>query len=317
MNEMILSRLSALTEEEQAILAGREVIDRSLYMDDGSRDVITGDKLLAPGKMLAIRPHTRFVHFPEHSHDYVEMVYMCRGQTRHIVNGKEILLGEGELLMLGQNARQEILPAGRDDLAVNFIVRPEFFAGMLSYLGSEPTPLRTFVLDTLQGGSDLGFLFFKVADVLPVQNLIENLLWTLITETPNKRGIHQLTMGLLFALLLGHTEVLSMPSGEQETVLAVLRYIEERYRDGSLTEIAEQLHYEMTGLSRLIRQRTGKNYTALLQEKRLSQAVWLLMNTDRTVEEIAGLVGYENISYFYRLFEKTYGRSPRAFRICK
>ena len=108
-----------------------------------------------------------------------------------------------------------------------------------------------------------------------------------------------------------------MPSGEQETVLAVLRYIEERYRDGSLTEIAEQLHYEMTGLSRLIRQRTGKNYTALLQEKRLSQAVWLLMNTDRTVEEIAGLVGYENISYFYRLFEKTYGRSPRAFRICK
>ena len=31
--------------------------------------------------------------------------------------------------MLGQNARQSIDPAGEDDVAVNFIVRPEFFPG--------------------------------------------------------------------------------------------------------------------------------------------------------------------------------------------
>ena len=315
-HEMILERLRGLTEEERGILAG-EVIDRSRYMEDGSRDVITGDKLLAPGKMITIRPHTRFVHFPEHTHDYVEMVYMCQGQTRHVVNGQEILLREGELLMMGQHARQEIYPAGEEDLAVNFIVRPEFLAGILSFLGSEPTPLRTFVLDALQGGSDLGFLYFRVAEVLPIQNLIENLLWTLITDTPNKRGIHQMTMGLLFAQLLNHTETIALAPEEQGTMLTVLRYIEEHYRDGSLTEVAKELHYEITGLSRLIKMRTGKTYTELLQEKRLSQAAWLLANTDRKVEEIAFLVGYENVSYFYRLFAREYGKSPKKYRDCK
>ena len=60
---------------------------------------------------------------------------MCQGVTKHLVNGTHIDLKQGELLMLGQHARQEIAPAGRDDIAVNFIVRPDFFQGILSFLG--------------------------------------------------------------------------------------------------------------------------------------------------------------------------------------
>ena len=97
MNAALLEKLSAITAEEQRILRGERTIDRSIYMD-GSRDVISGDKLLEPGKTITIRPHTRFIAFPEHSHDYVEMVYMCRGQTEHRVNGTEIVLREGEEL---------------------------------------------------------------------------------------------------------------------------------------------------------------------------------------------------------------------------
>ena len=137
----ILESLSRLTEEEHRILDGGDAIDRSLYMD-GSRDVISGDKLMPPGKTITIRPHTRFVAFPEHTHDYVEMVYMCRGETVHRVNGTEIRLRVGELLMLGQNARQAIEPAGEGDVAVNFIVRPAFFSGTLPFLGEDaPAPL--------------------------------------------------------------------------------------------------------------------------------------------------------------------------------
>ena len=99
--------------------------------------------------------------------------------------------------------------------------------------------------------------------------------------------------------------------------MSVLRYIEEHYRDGSLTEIAQGLYYELPSLSRLIRQKTGKNYTELLQEKRLSQAAWLLRNTDKKVDEIANAVGYENLSYFHRLFAGRFGLSPRQYRLCK
>ncbi len=316
MNKVLLKKLSAVTDEEKRILAGERQIDRSLYMD-GTRDVISGDKLLPSGRIITIRPHTRFIAFPEHSHDYVEMVYMCSGQTRHRVNGTEIVLREGELLMLGQHARQAIAPAGEGDVAVNFIVRPAFFSGTLSYLGEEETPLRRFVVSCLTGENETGYLLFHVADVLPIQNLIENLLYTLTEQIPNRRGILQSTMGLLFAQLLNHTDALQFETPEQKAVLSTLRYIEEHYADGSLTEIAARLHYELPYLSRLIRRSTGRNYTALLQEKRLSQAAWLLRNTQRKVDEISFSVGYENVSYFHRLFAARFGCSPKSYRDCK
>lgn len=316
MNEALLKKLSAVTDEEKKILSGETQIDRSLYMD-GTHDVISGDKLLPSGRIIAIRPHTRFIAFPEHTHDYVEMVYMCAGETRHTVNGTTIVLRAGELLMLGQHARQSIAPAGEGDVAVNFIVRPAFFSGTLSYLGEEETPLRRFVVSCLTGKSEAGYLLFRVADVLPIQNLIENLLYTLTEQIPNRRGILQSTMGLLFAQLINHTEALQFETPDQNAVLSTLRYVEEHYADGSLTAIAARLHYELPYLSRLIRRQTGKNYTELLQEKRLSQAAWLLRNTDRKVDEISLSVGYENISYFHRLFAARFGCSPKKFRDCK
>ncbi|MBR2806969.1 MAG: helix-turn-helix domain-containing protein [Oscillospiraceae bacterium] len=316
MNPEILKKLSQITEEEQEILDGRSDIDRSLYMD-GSRDVISGEKLLDKGKLIAIRPHTRFIAFPEHTHDYVEMVYMCRGSTTHIVNGERFRLETGELLMLGQNARQQIEAAGEEDVAVNFIVRPEFFSSVLPVLGEEETPLRHFILECLRGENESGYLLFHVAEILPVQNLIENLLYTMMEDIPNRRSILQLTMGLLFVQLLNHTQTLSFSSGEQEAVMTVLRYIEEHYMDGSLTEVAEGLHYELHSLSRLVHQKTGKNYTELLHEKRLSQATWFLNNTDWNVDEIARAVGYENMTYFHRLFRERFGVSPRQYRNCK
>lgn len=51
---------------------------------------------------------------------------MCQGTTTHIVNGNQVVLEQGDLLFLNQNAVQEILPAGEYDIAVNFIVLPEF-----------------------------------------------------------------------------------------------------------------------------------------------------------------------------------------------
>ena len=313
MNEALLRKLSAVTDEEKRILAGENKIDRELYMD-GTRDVISGDKLLKPGRIITIRPHTRFIDFPEHTHDYVEMVYMCAGETHHVINGTPIDLHVGELLMLGQHARQSIAAAGESDVAVNFIVRPAFFSGTLPFLGEEETPLRRFVVSCLTGENEAGFLLFRVADILPIQNLLENLLYTLTEEIPNRRGILQSTMGLLFAQLLNHTDALQFETPEQNAVLSILRYIEEHYADGSLTGIAGQLHYELPYLSRLIRQTTGKNYTELLQEKRLSQAAWLLRNTEMKVDEIALSVGYENVSYFHRIFAARFGCSPKKYR---
>lgn len=53
--------------------------------------------------------------------------------------------------MLNQNAVQEIYPAGADDVAVNFIILPEFFDYGLKMIEEEENLLRTFIIDCLRG----------------------------------------------------------------------------------------------------------------------------------------------------------------------
>ncbi len=310
----LIDKLKIVTEEEQKFLDGGIDIERNIYMQS-SLNIVNSQKLIERGKLITVRPHTRFVRFPEHSHDFIEMVYMCSGCTCHFVNGKEVTLKEGELLILCQSAVQEILPAEFDDIAVNFIVLPSFFDDVLRILGEENTPLRKFLIDTIKGNnSETPYLHFKVSEVLPIQNLIENLIWNLLHKVSNKRNINQKTMALLFLQLINHTDRLE--SYEQdETVMKVLRYIEDNYKDGSLSDLAEILFCDVYSLSREIKNKTGKNYTELLQEKRLSQACFYLKNTNMTIEDIAFSVGYENISYFYRIFKNSYGFSPRKYRI--
>ena len=308
----ILEKLLPITEEEAAILKG-EGVDKSIYTTHGG-SVIRSRKLLSEGRLIRVRTHTRFVHFPEHTHDYMEAVYMCTGKTVHIINGKRIELREGELLFLGQNARQEIFPASEGDIAVNFIIQPSFFDKTLEMLGAEETPIKSFFLRSLFDGENQGYLHFKVSGVLPVQNLVENLIWTLINNTSNKRNINQTTMGLLFMQLLNHTDKLVYESRETRAIMDIFRYIEDNYKNGSLTEAAELLHYDFYWLSHEIKNRTGKTYTEHLQEKRLSQAGFLLKNTSLSVEEIAIAIGYENKSYFHKLFANKFGTSPKKYR---
>ena len=82
-----------------------------------------------------------------------------------------------------------------------------------------------------------------------------------------------------------------------------------------MSELAGQLHYDLYTLSREIKRKTGKNFTQLVQEKRLAQAAFLLKNTDRNVDDIAHAVGYENMGYFHRIFKEAFGASPRNYRL--
>lgn len=313
-DEKIIEKLSLITDEEREILSGKKDVNTSLYMYE-SANVINSRKLLQEGKLITIRPHTRFVHFPKHTHDYVEVVYMCKGHTTHIINGDNVCLNEGNIIFLNQNSTQEILPAGENDIAVNFIILPQFFDSTLKIMGDEETPLKRFIVNCLKGGDvSSSYLHFEVSDILPVQNLIENLIWTLINDTQNKRNINQMTMAVLFLQLLNYTDRLKNRNDETDIAIKTLRYIEEHYSSGSLTELSGLLHYEFSWLSREIKKQTGKTYTELLQEKRLSQAAFLLQNTDMSVADISCKVGYENISYFHRLFMRKYGVSPKKYR---
>ena len=144
MDEKLYKELRNITDEEKEILQGRDNIDRRLYMEQQS-------ELLEQGKIITIRPHTRFIHFPKHTHDYIEVIYMCSGSTTHIINDNKVVLEKGELLFLSMNAVQEILPAKENDVAVNFIILPEFFNKALNMIEMEESPLKDFIIESLVG----------------------------------------------------------------------------------------------------------------------------------------------------------------------
>lgn len=100
---------------------------------------------------------------------------MCQGTTTHILNGSKVILEAGDLLFLNQNAEQEILPAGEQDIAVNFIVLPEFFDTAFSMMDmEEENALKEFLVGALCGKNDqTSYLYFHVAEILPIQNLVE------------------------------------------------------------------------------------------------------------------------------------------------
>lgn len=316
MHEDLIKALSVVTEEEQSILDGRQGIDQQIYTEKKEL-IVDSEKLLQKGKLIEVRPHTRFVKFPRHRHNYVEVIYMCQGTTTHYIDGNKVVLEPGDLLFLNQNSEQEILPAGETDIAVNFIILPEFFHMAFSMMGAEENALKEFLVGTLCGKNEqTSYLYFHVADVLPIQNLVENMVWTIFYNMGNKRSCNQITMGLLLLQLLNYMDKMETGSSRFNTELIgnVLNYIEEHYKDGSLSELAGIMNYDVYWLSREIKKRTGKTYKELLQAKRMNQAVYLLANTRLPVADIIESVGYDNTSYFYRKFKERYGVSPKEYR---
>jgi len=318
MNADLLTALTDITPEEQRLLSGNPV-DMASYAS-GKVFVIDSAKMLEKGKLIAIRPHTRFADFPRHMHNYIEIMYMCSGSTTHIINDNTtITLRAGELLFLNQHACHAIKKAGADDIAVNFIVLPQFFDVAFSMIGSDNL-LRNFLISSLrQDNDEISYLHFKVADILPVQNLMENLVWSIVNHQPNNRLINQTTMGLLFTVLLNHTERLAVPVTERygydnALVLGALREIEENYMTVSLSDFAAGQGISLSYLSRLIKATTGSTYIVLLQNKRLAKAAQLLRETRLSVQNIIEAVGYDNTSYFYRIFREKYSTSPKAYR---
>lgn len=128
----------------------------------------------------------------------------------------------------------------------------------------------------------------------------------------------KLYMGLLMIELIKNTDKIQQNEGvtqDQYVVIEALTYIEEHYQLGTLNELAGHLHQSTSSLSKNIKKATGYTFKELLQEKRLSEAKNLLETTDLPIKRIVEEVGYDNISYFYRIFKEKYGMTPKAFRL--
>ena len=200
---------------------------------------------------------------------------------------------------------------------MNFIILPEFFDRPISMVERENI-LRDFLISTLAGDSAINdHLYIRTKGIVPVENLLENMIWTIIGRHPMMDTINQTSMGLLFMNLSRFADQIGRgdPHQEEQNLLfSVLDYIDHHYQSGTLAEISELSHLPTYQVSRLLKKRTGKNFKELLQLRKMQQAAYLLQNSTLSIDRIIEHIGYENSSYFYRMFREKYGCSPSGYR---
>ena len=122
-----------ITPEEQQILDGNIAVQKNLYTSKQDF-VVESDKFLEHSEDdITLRRHTRFVDFPKHKHDYVEIFYCLSGSVTHVINEEEICLRPGELLFMNQHIEHAVIACGQEDLGINIIIRPAYFQNILHF----------------------------------------------------------------------------------------------------------------------------------------------------------------------------------------
>jgi AraC-like DNA-binding protein/mannose-6-phosphate isomerase-like protein (cupin superfamily) len=317
MRKDIIDKLMELTQEEKEILEGKHSIDQSIYTDD-KQFIIDSKKILADGQLINIRKHTRFIEFPAHKHNYIEFNYVYKGKLTEVIHNKKIELQEGEIIFLNKDITHAIEESSEDDIIINFIIRPEFFDFILN-LSESDNIIFNFLLKSLylNKNSKGEYLYFKVSNENNIQEILEKIIIEIYEPTMMSSTTIKLLVGLLIVELIkkpNNIEVYSEDNYDNLIIIEVLKYIDNNYSTATLFEISaivNQPHYK---ISKLVKKHTNMTFKELLQEKRLNKAKQLLNETDISIVEIISLVGYENLTYFYKIFKEKYGYTPKDFR---
>ncbi len=102
---------------------------------------------------------------------------------------------------------------------------------------------------------------------------------------------------------------------ESRRIQKVINYLQHNFhKDIHLIDIAKYVNMHEKAFGRFMKLRTGKNFIEYLNDLRLGFASRLLIDTTKTVSEIAYECGFKNMSNFNRIFRKRKGCTPTDFR---
>lgn len=265
-----------------------------------------------------------------HSHGHYEMIYVLEGAFTEHLEHSTYILNPGEATFLNSNIRHL---EGRETecrfLFFNFL--PGFLGALFARtaLAEDPgqhrsTHVRDFCLED-QGRRLPSALDFRrrlspgQAPGSPVTDTIERLR-TALGEA--RTGYAFAVQGLLLELFQAledpaayHITRIQEKSDTADVMFSEIRhYLLERHGRVSLQQLAGLIHYHPDYISRIVRKKTGMNYTGYCRHLWLEKAKELLLGTDMGIGEIIYLLGYESTNTFYRVFHQATGLTPVEFR---
>ena len=257
-----------------------------------------------------------FPHVPLHWHAELELIVIKKGkgivsadlEKRSVTSGDIVLIRPGQLHSIEQDQtytmeyeniilKPELLISGDNDLcAVRFI---------LPFINGE-IPSETFLTPALSYYKDVSECIRQI-----------DLLCDARTE-----GYQLAVKGLLFQffyLLISNRQKKETASVSQtkslEKMKTILKYVEEHYSEHiTIDDMAALTYYSKSHFMKFFKQQMGTGFIEYLNDYRLTMAERLLKSSDASVLEIAEQSGFDNLSYFNRIFKRKYGMPPGKWR---
>lgn len=309
-----IKNLKNLSEEEKEIIENNNQLDYSIFKTT-NHQIISFEKLVTEGEFISIRKHTRFINYPKHSHDYIELNFVLSGKSTQKINTELIQLKKGDLLFLGPGIDHEIFFCEKDDIIINIIINPIFFESLFAFIDSN-CQLSNFIIETTLKKENETALFFKNLNTNKKIKDIMNSIILEITNFQKNNSKIKLLIGLLLIELSEETPYkISKNEYEDKIILKVINFIELNIEDASLKDLAFELKMKDYNLSKLIKKNTGKNFKEIVKDMRLEKICDLLISTSLPISEISKNFGFSSSSFFYKEFFKKYGKSPKDYRL--
>ena len=253
-----------------------------------------------------------------HHHEFFEIDYVMRGKARlEMENGKRELQA-GDFCFLSPSLRHDIVPM-RGAQVISITIPGITVEQTLYRLLRRDNILTNFFRSALDNNKT-GYLLVGVPQERRIREIIRGLLHEHYVGEEYASDIIPDHLAILFAFILRRCgDRYERHSGETESpsappMLSILKHIRTHYKTTSLNEVAELFHYETSYLGKQIKAATGRNYTDIVQELRITEAKRLLRFTEMSINEVAEQVGYLGRVHFFRSFRKLVGMTPGEYR---
>lgn len=255
-----------------------------------------------------------------HNHEFFELFYVLKGYCYHYINGQETILHEGSICLLNLQAIHErILPDANSILLTMCIRKSVFSISFLNMLRTIPVFWNFFNASVNKADHPARYIHLQDTPNRELEIILYQMLRTYLLEDEIS---HSVVKCYLIPLLTEMARIhkfeelyprLSIES-KNPALEAVLETIRSTSGMITLQELADQYHFSLNYLSRLIRETTGKTFKQLSSYYWIEHAKSLLLCTSLGIEDIANLMGFSSRANFERRFKSLLMISPAQFR---
>lgn len=278
---------------------------------------LTND-LFFKNKDIYISKHNRYAPYPLHSHQFLELNYIYKGQCKQIIDGEEYILQQGDLLLMDIGSQHQIARLSEEDIVINILFKnSDLSLQSLNYLQSQYSILYQMLLHhKVDAKNQTHHLIIREKDSTTILPILHQMMLEYFFPKEFSQDILHHYLSILFLELSRSLPAVQNNSykGLNKSLIKVLELIDQNYQDLSLASCAKQLGFNKNYLSNLIKQESHQTFTNLLNQKKLMMAKQLIETTDFSIETITQQVGFSNKTYFYKKYQEIFHEKPSQSR---